>query len=129
MSGSRSGSGVEAVERQSTRADLIKHWGLQVRMPVVACLAPAPVVCHHQNDVGERLSVHRRKKQDDDEDSHKTGRNALIHQAGSVRHDSTVASAATRLSPPARNAPKCGPGEAKGTVSEFFQAVSVTWFR
>ena len=47
--------GVEAIEPQARRGDLIEHRRLHVRVAVVAGLLPAVVVAHQQDDVRPRL--------------------------------------------------------------------------
>ena len=50
-------AGVEAIEPQARRGDLVEHGRLDVRMAVVAGLFPAVIVAHHQDDVGKRLRL------------------------------------------------------------------------
>ena len=55
---------IEAVEPDSFPGHGVQVWGLQDRVAVVADIAIAQVVGHHQDDVGPiaRLGVNRRSK-------------------------------------------------------------------
>ena len=67
--GEQLGAAVKAIEPQRGSSHLIKVWGLNERMSIVAHVAPTLVVSHNEDEIGLFRAVANKGEESDEENS------------------------------------------------------------